>query len=455
MPSVMNIKNEDIENRKKCGNYTISIIECSTYSAFYANLFAKAGFKVVGVSTNPHTLKLLRKGRAPFFSKGGMELRKFQREGDLITTSNPREAASESDIIIISGQPSIDRKGKPDYSLLTKICKDVGMGLQKGSLVIFISSTGPGVIEGRMREILETTSGFKAGRDFGIACSPIQTNSLQRDKKIFASSRIVGANDASSLRAASLVLSKIMPKIITVSGIKAAEAINIFQNLKRETNTALGNELALLCEKFKIDLAEALDVASLDNAFQLPRPGLVRNLTREDFYLIQEEAENVNSNLRLSSLAKKINDDIADYAFRLVRDALKISGKTVRRTKISILGVSNLIDAKETPSPLIRNIINLFKRKVRRVQIYDPFFSQKELLELGIESGKLSSVVEKTDCVVILVGHSKFKRLNLNKIKFLAKKSPALVDISLMLDPAKAEKSGFVYRGLGRGVWTK
>lgn len=451
----MNINSEDVENRKKCENYTISIIECCTYGTFHASLFAKAGFKVLGVNTNPHILKLLRKGRTPLFSKKHLRLGKYLREGVFIATSNPRKATSESDIVIITGQPTIDRKRKPDYSLLAKICKDVGMGLQKGTLVIFISSTGPGIIEGRMREILERVSGLKAGFDFGLAFSPIQTDSLQREKEIFNSSRIVGANDASSLKVASLILSKIMPKIISVSSIKAAEAINIFQNLKRETNTALANELAFLCEKFKLDFVEALDVADTDNAFQLPRPGIARNSTRENFYLLQEEAENVNANLRLPSLAKKINDEIADYTFRLVRDALKICGKTVRRAKVSILGISSLTDSKETPSPLTRNIINLFKRKVRTVQIYDPFFSKKDFLELGIEGDKLSSVVEKTDCVVILTGHSKFQRLNLSKIRFLAKKSPAIVDIGLIIDPVKAEKSGFVYRGLGRGVWTK
>ena len=92
---------------------------------------------------------------------------------------------------------------------------------------------------------------------------------------------------------------------------------------------------------------------------------------------------------------------------------------------------------------------------MRTVQIYDPFFAKKELTELGLEAEKLSKVVEKTDCVIILTGHSKFERLSLKKVKLLAKKSPAIVDIGHVIDPLKAEKYGFVYRGLGRGVWTK
>ncbi len=160
-------------------------------------------------------------------------------------------------------------------------------------------------------------------------------------------------------------------------------------------------------------------------------------------------------NLRLTHLARKINEEIADYTFRLAKDALKACGKTVRRAKISVLGISQHPNIKEPPRILIRNIINLLKKKVGIVRIYDPFFSKKELTELGFEAEKLFKVVEKTDCIIILVGHSKFERLNLKKIKLLAKKSPAIVDISHVIDPLKAEKYGFVYRGLGRGVWTK
>ncbi len=89
------------------------------------------------------------------------------------------------------------------------------------------------------------------------------------------------------------------------------------------------------------------------------------------------------------------------------------------------------------------------------MQVYDPFFSKEELIEFGFEAEKMSKVVEKTDCVIILIGHSKFERLNLKKIKLLAKKAPAIVDLGYVIDPLKAEKYGFVYRGLGRGVWTK
>ena len=456
MSSIMNIDKEDIDSFEKCGNYTVSVIECDKIGVSYACLFADAGFRVIGVNTNPHALELLKKGQTLFLKEAYRTLERYMKEGGFTASSNARKTASESDIIVVAVQTAVDRKKKPDYSLLEKMCREVGMGLQKDSLVLFVCSTGPGIVEGSMREVLEKTSGLKAGLDFGLACSPIQANSLEPLSRVSNFSRVVGAIDESSLRIANLVLGRITKSnIMEVSSMKTAEAVNLFQNASNEASQALANELAFLCERLGIDFLEILKVANKSDTFHLPFPGILNSSARSDFFLLYEEAENINLNLRLTHLARKINEEIADYTFRLAKDALKVCGKTVRRAKISVLGISQRPNIKEPPRILTRNIINLLKKKVRVVQIYDPFFSKKELTELGFEAEKLFKVVEKTDCIIILVGHSKFERLNLKKIKLLAKKSPAIVDISHVIDPLKAEKYGFVYRGLGRGVWTK
>jgi UDP-N-acetyl-D-mannosaminuronate dehydrogenase len=96
------------------------------------------------------------------------------------------------------------------------------------------------------------------------------------------------------------------------------------------------------------------------------------------------------------------------------------------------------------------------KRRGGHVCVYDSLFSHKELVEMGYPAARtLTKTVEKSDCLVIAVGHNRFRRLNLRKIKFLVKKPAAIVDMGRVITPDKAEKEGFVYRGVGRGVWTK
>ena len=63
--------------------------------------------------------------------------------------------------------------------------------------------------------------------------------------------------------------------------------------------------------------------------------------------------------------------------------------------------------------------------------------------------------MDKADCAIILSGHEQFKRLNLKKLKALMKMPAAIVDLEGIIEADKVEKEGFIYRGLGRGIWTK
>jgi len=448
---MMNINKEDLDSFEKRRNYTVSVIECGRMGVPHACLFADAGFKVIGVNTNLHTLEMLKKGQTPFLRNAYQGLEKHVKEGSFSASSDIRKATSESDIVVITVQTVIDQRRKPDYSLLEKTCREVGMGLKKGSLIIFASPTGPGIVEGSMREVLEKSSGLRIGVDFGLAYGALQLNSQGNNACV-----VVSAIDGSSLKTATLVLRSLTnSEVVEISNIKTVEALVLFQNVNSEMNQALSNELAFLCERLKIDFLEVLKVMNKGNISPLPLPGMMDTSSRRDLYMLQEEAENVNFNLHLTSLASRINDEVVESTFRLVKNALKTCGKTVRGSKISIFGISKSPNTREPPATLTKNIVALLKKKVRVVQVYDPYFSKREMAELGFETEKLSKVVEKTDCVLILTGHSKFGKLNLKKVKLLAKKSPAIVDISHVIDPLKAERHGFVYRGLGRGVWTK
>jgi len=98
----------------------------------------------------------------------------------------------------------------------------------------------------------------------------------------------------------------------------------------------------------------------------------------------------------------------------------------------------------------------MLRAKGAIVQVYDPFYSQRELEDMGYPAQKtLAKVVKGIDCLIIAVGHSRFKRLNLRRIKLLMRKSPALVDMGHIINPDVVEKEGFIYRGIGRGVWSK
>lgn len=450
-PIKTSIDEKDIDSFEKCRSYTVSIMEGGNIGVLHACLFAEAGFKVISVNANPHTSELLRRGRTRSFGKPYGRLKLYLEDGAIGASSDARKAASESDIIVVAVQPALDRKKKPDYSQLERVCKEVGMGLKEGALVLFVSPTGPGLVENSLRRILEQASGLIAGKDFRLASSPFKKGLESGEKEASKPLRVVGAIDEISLRTAWRVLRVVTKSdLMKVSSIKSAEVAHLFQSANVEMNLALANEQALLCERLGVDFFELLKVLNERRSF-LPFPGIRNDSVRRELCMLLEEAENTDTNLRLTLLAERVNDEMANHVLRLVRDALHACGKTARRAKVSIMGISQRPNGREAPGWIVKRIISLLSKRVRTVAVYDPHFSKKEMTDLGLEAKKLSKVIEGTDCLVFLAAHSRFSRLNLRRIKLLSKKSPSIVDVAHVIDPSKARELGFEYRGLGMG----
>jgi nucleotide sugar dehydrogenase len=453
MAKIMKLAPKDVESPEQRQDYTVCIVGCGRKGLVTASLFTEAGFKVIGADSNRHTIHQLKRGKSPFTETN---LRKFiekrLKNNRFRATTNLRKAVSESNAIIFCVPSSLEKGKKPDYVHIEKICKNIGMSLTSGSLIIFQNTMGPGMTESLAKDILQNASGLKAGKEFGLAYSSILSASKQPSEDIYNCARIVGGITKRSLKVACLILSTITRgEIIRVENIKTAETVKLLEGAYKDIKIAFANEFAQFCEKMGIDFVQ------VQNAINPLKFSRVAGLhTSRDSYFLAEEAEAENVKLRMLSLATKINDEILDHTLRLVRDALKACQKSLRRAKIAVFGVSSLPNKKRASNSATRKLVNLLKKRGISVQVYDPFFSHKELLSMGYNAETtMSKSVEGADCLVIAVAHDRFARLNLRRIQILMKKPAAIVDMGQVVDPLKAEQMGFVYRGFGRGVWTK
>ncbi len=458
MSLMMKLATEDIDTPEKREKYTVSVIGCGQTGLPTLCLFAEASFKVIGVDPDQHIVNLVKQGRSPFTEpRLNALIKKYLRDRHLTVTTDARNAASASDVIIFMVPVPVDRRKKPDYSYVEKACREVGMGLRSGSLIIFQSTVGLGVTETLVKETLENASGLRAGIDFGLAYCPIRSTSGQTLEDTAAYTRVVGAINQQSLRVACLVLGTITRgEIVKVRNIRTAEAAELFEKVYLDVNFALANEFARFCEKTGIDFFEARDAANTQPQCYLQVPGIAGEHIPRDPYLLAEEAEEVNVKLRMLMLARKVNEEMLDHTLRLARDVLRSCGKTLRRAKISVLGVSSRPNVKEPHDSLTKKLVSMLRKRGASVQVYDPFFSQKELLKVGYPAKPtLTKTIEGANCIIITVGHDQFRRLNLRRMKVFVKNPAAIVDMGHVIDPDKAEKEGFVYRGFGRGVRTR
>jgi len=456
--SLMQAKPEEIDTSEKRGKYTVSVIGCGQTGILAAILFADAGFKVMCVDADQTVVNNIAKGKAPFLrSEMESKLKNHAKTGRLGATSDVKEAVSQSDLIAITIPVKIDEKKKADYSELENTCKRIGSSLRRGSVVIVMSLTGIGVTEGLIKETLENTSGLKVGTDFSLAYSPSRTLHGQTLETIISQQRIVAATDKTSLNAASNILQSITKKDLSkTENMKTAEASALFEVLHQDVNVAVANELAVLCEKLGVDYLEAQKLVNADTVNLLSFPMFANGNIQEEPYLLLEDAESLNAKLRIPNAAREINEEIVKHAIDLTKDALRNCGKTLRRAKVSLLGVSQTPNSKGPPKKMAKEITEMLEARGAKVTLYDPYLSENEMGEMQPRFKKtLTESVEGADCIMILTAHDQFKHLKLGKLKLVMKKPAAIVDLEGIVEPSKIEKEHFIYRGLGRGVWTK
>ena len=439
------------------GELTVAVVGCGWMGLPTALLFAEAGANVVGVVKTEQEASRLNHA-VPTIAEPGVEelLRKHVEAGRFKATTDSSRASSEADAVLVIVPTNVGKGKKPDYSALMEASGEIGRGIKGGSLVIVESTVGPGVTEELVKPLLEEASGLKVGVDLGLAYSPIRASAGTVLRDLVNYPRVLAGIDERSYRAAHALLSLIVKGgIVKVRDIKTAEAVKLFENIYRDVNIALANQLALFCEAAGIDVVEAIEAANTQPYCRIHRPGLGvgGHCLPSNPYFLLEKARKLKVGLDLVRLARRVNDSMPLHTIKLATLALRACGKTLKGSSVAVLGASfkeNVKDARFSPSLYVAE--RLMKRGVK-VSLYDPFFTPEELEVPGVKvAPSLEACVEGVDCVLIAVAHEAFRSLDLERMARLVNMPAAIVDGRQVVDPAAARRAGFVYAGVGRGL---
>jgi len=409
---------------------------------------------------NPKIVERVNKGDPPIDEPGlSAMLKKAIRSDRFTATTDTEDVAANSDIIFIVVPTMIDRQKRADYSAVEDACTSIGKGLKTGSLVIFESTCGPGVTERVVKGTIEKYSGLVAGQGFGLAHSPIRAMGGRALQDMQTYSKVVGATDKKSLEAACAALSVVVKgELIRVRDLKTAELSKLFETIYRDVNIALANEFASICEEFGVDYFETMAAANSQPYSHLHSTGVgVGGHCLPVYpYLLSSETYALESRLRLVLDARKINDLMPRHVTKLASEGLRVCGKSLKRAKIIVLGVSYRPNVKETRFSPSLDLINILKKRGARVVAYDPLFNLSEMESMGLTSEPtLRKAIEKADCVILAVPHNEFRTMDTIELAAHMSKQGVIVDCTGILDPASVEKTGLVYRGIGKGLWTR
>ena len=458
---MMKLTADEIRARVTNHSLTVAVVGLGWMGLPTAYLFGEAGANVIGVDSNPDVVEKVNRGES-YLPEPGLPqlLKKLLSQKRLRATNNTQEAASQSDAIILLVPTLIDKQRSADYSAVESSCRDLGKGIQSGCLLIFTSTCGPGVTERVVKSTLEKYSGLKAGVDFGLAYSPVRAMGGRALGDIQRYPKVVGAIDEKSLGAAEALLSTIVKGgIVKVRDIKTAEASKLFETIYRDVNIALSNEFAMFCEKAEIDYDEVREAANTLKEYchlHIAGVGVGGHCLPVYPYLLASEAERLEARLKLVLNAREINGGMPSHTARLVANGLRVSGRSVKGSKVVVLGISYRANVKETRFSSSIELIALLKRRGARVVVFDPRFSATEIVDMGYATEPtLKASIEKANCVVITVPHDEFRRIDPRELAASISKSAVIVDCAHILNPSLVEKAGLIYRGVGRGLWTR
>jgi UDP-N-acetyl-D-glucosamine dehydrogenase len=376
-----------------------------------AETFTCGEYPVVGFDIDPEKVRRLRLGDSYISHISSARVRELMDSGRFEATTNPA-CFEEVDAIVICVPTPLTEAREPDLSCIESTGRTISKHLRKGQLVVLESTTYPGTTEDVLRPILEE-SGLCAGRDFFLAYSPEREDPGNKTYSTRNLPKVVGGLDDRSRDLAIALYQPVVERIVPVSSIKVAEACKILENTYRAVNIALVNELKLVFGAMGIDIWEVIEAAKTKPfGFQAfyPGPGLGGHCIPIDPFYLTWAARRVGVNTRFIELSGEINTSMPHYVVTRVGEALNDQSKSIRGSRICILGVAykkDVDDARESPA---FEIMEVLRQRGADVSYNDPYIpalppKRRHFMKLNSEPLTEQFLAEQ-DCLVIVSDHT-------------------------------------------------
>jgi len=394
-----------------------------------AKAFSK-NLKVIGFDTDDQKIKQLS-----------------QRGSATLTFTTDSKQIGKADFIIITVPTPVTKSKEPDLSHIIGAARIISQNMKKGSIVILESTVYPGVTEDIVKSLLEEP-GLKCGDDFRLAYSPERINPGDKEHTIDKIAKIVAGMDEKTTEIVAELYRQVTPNIFKVKDIKTAEAAKVIENVQRDLNIALMNELSLIFEKMGLSTKDVLDAAATKWNFHRYSPGLVGGhcIPVDPYYLVYK-AKALGYDPQVILAGRAINDYMPKHVAGVAVKALNNVGKVIKGSRVLIMGLTykeNVADIRETPA---KDMIEGLRQYGVETLGYDPQLDNIEE-EFKIEAVLDFEEAPKVDCIIVAVAHDDFQKITLDKLRSIMNDKPILIDVNGLFSREEAVKRGFYYTSL-------
>jgi UDP-N-acetyl-D-glucosamine dehydrogenase len=363
--------------------------------------FAESGCDVVALDVDASKVAAVTAGESYIED---IPSDRLARVGDRIRATTRYADLASVEAIVIAVPTPLNENREPDLQPLISAGTALGSVLQEGQLVVLESTTYPGTTRDRLAPLLEE-SGLRAGRSFNLAFSPERIDPGRTDFTIRTTPKVVGGLTPDCLERAMALYRLVCDEVVPVSTPEVAELTKLLENIFRSVNIALVNEMAMLCDRMEIDVWEVVAAAATKPygfmSFK-PGPGMGGHCLPVDPFYLAWRAREYDSKTAFIELAGEVNAAMPYHCADKVARALNDQCKSVRGSRVAILGVSykpGVGDVRE--SPAIKIMRQLADRGAD-LSYHDPYVP--ELSDFGLSSLSLDEVLD-SDVVAIVTAH--------------------------------------------------
>jgi UDP-N-acetyl-D-glucosamine/UDP-N-acetyl-D-galactosamine dehydrogenase len=395
--------------------------------------FARRFPGTVGFDINARRVESLKRGLDETREVSGDALRDAQLE----VTTDPARLADATFVIVAVPTP-IDGEHSPDLKPVLSASETVGRQLKPGAVVVYESTVYPGVTEDVCGPLLERVSGLRRGTDFTLGYSPERINPGDREHRFETIVKIVSGEDAPTLERVAAAYSAVVDAgVYRAPSIRVAEAAKVLENVQRDLNIALMNELALICDRIGIRTRDVLDAAGTKWNFLKFEPGLVGgHCIGVDPYYLTTLAESVGYHPQVILAGRRINEGMGPFVAQRLVKLLSHTDVPIRNARVAVLGLSFKPDVPDLRNTKVVDIVQELRGFGIDPLVHDPLVSAEEAEhEYGLKLHPWQEL-GKLHAMILAVPHRELMSMPREQLLAPIEEGGVLIDLKSAIDPA-------------------
>lgn len=377
-----------------------------------AVVFAEAGFEVIGIDPDMSKVDSLNKGVSYIPDVASEDVEKLVKSG-LLKATTDFAVLKDIEAVSICVPTPLRKTGDPDMSYIDAATSELANYVHAGMVIVLESTTYPGTTREFVLPILTENNDLVVGEDFFLSFSPERVDPGREDWTTINTPKVLGGITEACGEVAEAWYSGAIEIVVSVSSAEAAEMSKLLENTFRMINIGMVNELAIMCDRLKVDVWEVIDAAATKPFGFMkftPGPGLGGHCIPIDPLYLSWKMKALNYNARFIELASEINTGMPRYVITKIQDALNEHRKPLKGSKVLVLGAAykpDIDDLRESPA---LDVIGLLAEKGTEVSYHDPYCPSLKTNEgeTMVSVPDLMDSVRKADCVVIITNHSDY-----------------------------------------------